>query len=279
MHRFIDAWVPHPALISFNIQALSENPSNPRGKLRRRRVINVLDGLLASCDILCLQETKLGRHNKTALAIHFPKFMIFYNNHELHNAGTMILVRRSFAADFNIVEVPHSEAVRGRVQTLRFNSLSHPATPKASFHVSNVYLQAGNGVQLRFSQLSTLLSLDDTIHSFVLGDFNMTDCPEDSPAVTSKLHVTGVLLLAWEALMGKLGLREHYQPTHTHFAICDDVTNSRSSRIDRIYSTLTDADFKIVAPVVFVSPYGTRSAEEFRRCKTEGAGPSDAFRK
>ena len=279
MQRFIDAWVPHPACTSFNIQALSENPSHPRGKLRRRRVINVIEGLLASCDILCLQETKLGRHNRTALSKHFPEFLIFYNNYELHNAGTMILVRRSYAAGFVIEEVPHTEAVRGRVQTLRFNSISHPSILKASFHVSNVYLQSGHCVQKRFSQLSSLLSLDPKIHSFAMGDFNMTDCPEDSPSGASKLRLSGVLLAAWEALMGKLGLREHYQPTHTHFAICDDVTVSRSSRIDKIFSSLSDADFKVVAPVVFVAPYGTRSTEEFRRCKLEGDGPSEAFRK
>ena len=214
-----------------------------------------------------------------ALKIHFPNHLIFYNNLSLGKAGTMILVHKRYANNFNISEIPLGPAAQGRVQGLFFLSKKFPKDPKASFSLVNLYLTSGKDWEARFNQFTLLLKLNLKAHLFVLGDFNMTDKAEDSPSEGSYLHMKGGILLAWEALLTKLNLVELHQPTHTHYAMLEKLEKCRSSRIDRIYSSLTAADLAIIVPIVFISPTGSRSLSEYDKCRNNGGGPSKAFRK
>jgi len=46
-----------------------------------------------------------------------------------------------------------------------------------------------------------------------------------------------------------------------------------------IFSSLSNADLLIVAPVTYVAPFGTRSVAEYKRCREKGGSPSGAFRR
>ena len=92
----LPTWIPHPTVCTYNITSLSQNPSSNKGVGRRNRVLRVIGDLLGGCDILCLQETKLGRFDGTALKLEFPNHLIFHNNLGLHKGGTLIMVSRRY---------------------------------------------------------------------------------------------------------------------------------------------------------------------------------------
>ena len=139
----VNVMVPHPRLTTFNITSLSSNPSSGPSCRRWQRVLRTLEALLSRCDILCLQEVKLGRYDQVALSNVFRSHKIYYNNLKLGRAGTMILVSAKFASCFDISETPLPARAQGRVQALFFKSKKFPNVPKASFNLINVYLTSG----------------------------------------------------------------------------------------------------------------------------------------
>ena len=189
------------------------------------------------------------------------------------------MVSKKYAANYTITEVDLGVEARGRVQAIFFRSKNHPDIPKASFSLVNLYLTSGHHLEERFAQLTLLLKLDRTAHTFMAGDFNQTTRSEDSPSASSYLHLRGGFLVAWEALMDKLRLSELHQEMHTNFVVTDNLNHCRSSRIDQIYSTLTPADFLLITPVAFIAPSGSRTISEYKRVRAEGGGPSPAFRR
>ena len=199
-----------------------------------------------------MQETHLGSIDIITLTSYFRNHIIFHNNHSLGRAGTVIMVSRDYATGYDIQVVDLGEAAKGRVQAIHLTSLLFPHRPTASFNVVNVYLTAGDKHAQRCKELATLAVLDRSGHTFMCGDFNMTDKPEDSPSHTSYLTLRGKALEAWEKFLDTLGLKEVPQDTHTHFFLTTPVQGCRTSRIDRVYTTLSDTDLLVVTPTCFI---------------------------
>ena len=217
-----------------------------------------LTRLLAGCDILCLQETQLGAlevgHDKLRQA--FPLHEIFYNNFKLGRAGTAIFVSKLFAADFVISEKDLGEEAKGWVQALHFQSRRFPDMERAGFHITNVYLPSGDKLAAKLDMVSTLRRLPESGRHFLLGDFNFITTKSDSSEPNSHIVLTSTVMSRWETLLGKYGLREAHQTSHTHFHLTHSGHGHRSSRIDRIYTNYTEADHSVITPTAHVSYAG-----------------------
>ena len=114
-------------------------------------------------------------------------------------------------------EVKLGDRAAGRVQGLFFKSKAFPEIPKASFSVGNVYLTSGKGAGTeRINQLKIIRGLNRESHLYLVGDFNMTENPEDSPSGISYLHGTKEEREEWKGIKDEMGLHEHHQEDHTH---------------------------------------------------------------
>ena len=120
-----DTYIPHPCITSHNIASLSQHAHDNKGAARRQRKLGHVDRLLGDCDILCLQETNLGKHDHAAVTVQFKNHAIFHNNLSLGKAGKMILVNAAVQQRYSIKPISLPEAQDGRVQVLRFTSKSH----------------------------------------------------------------------------------------------------------------------------------------------------------
>jgi exonuclease III len=266
--RRIDTYIPHPSITSFNINSLSYHAQGEIGAKRRHRKINYLDRLLRDCDILCMQEPKLGANDKGALQVHFPHHHIYYNNDRLDHGGTMILVSHRYAKHYNIEELDTTAAPRGRLQALRFHSLTHPDISKASFDVFNTYLPADGNATAKLDILTLISPIHNMNHNssshrghlFLSGDFNFTTDPNDTSNPNSTIRLRSRDLDRWANITDQLGLREVEQSTHSHFALTNTTANTRSSRIDRQYNSLTDAELTVISCVAEISLAGAATS-------------------
>ena len=281
MTVFSSTRIPCPRIITYNISSLSSMASTAKGQRRRHRVIATIKSLLGQCEILCLQETWLGKKNDSELKKEFPEpeYYIKYNNDRKGHGGTIIIIKKEVTDNYQMEDVNLGDKAAGRVQGLFFKSKAFPKIPKASFSVGNVYLTSGKGAGAeRIKQLKIIRGFNKEAHLYLVGDFNMTENPEDSPTGTSYLHGTKDERDDWRAIKEEMGLHEHHQEDHTHYNVTEDINHCRTSRIDRIYSTLGDTDFLLRNPICYIAPGGGKAYDAFQVEKgMEGA--SERFRR
>jgi ribonuclease HI len=212
-------------------------------------VINHITLLLRRNDIICLQETHLGSLERGVLSLYFPDHRVFYNNLQHGRGGTLVIVSPKFARRFAITEMPLSPDAKGRVQVLKFSSLSHPSHARSSFYLTNVYLTSGHcsaSMASKYRELRTLRSLPSDIPTFLVGDWNFVEHVEDSPSRNTDTFLSGPALQEWERLVARLKLTEVHQPTHSYYRLSSDPTHSVSSRLDRGYCSLSTAELTLV---------------------------------
>ena len=159
-----------------------------------------------------------------------------------------IAVSRGFATGFVITPVDLGPMSRGRVQALRFSSILFPHDPRASFLVVNVYLQAGGTNGVRLGQLETIFGLDADLPLFLLGDFNMVETTSDAPGPRSGIILGGLEKERWDRFILHFKLREVVQDSHTHFFTAAVPEDCRSSRIDRVYTSLKEEELAVLCP-------------------------------
>ena len=128
--------IPHGKVTSWNARTLSMHRTDPSGRARRIKTFSTISRLLARCDILCLQETRLGTNDQTSLKTQFNNnYIIYYENDILGHGGTLTLVSRKFAREYNIEQIHLGDAAKGRILPLLFTPksnlssipLSHPS--------------------------------------------------------------------------------------------------------------------------------------------------------
>ena len=231
--------------------------------------------MLDRCDILCLQETWLGPHDHHALDVFFPNHITFYNGLEVHRGGTLIMVSAKYAKNFKITVVDLEEEVtiptpdsddegseeevesvtcptQGRVQALHFSSLLYPNDNLADFNLANVYLPASGTNSEKIALLEALDVLPPR-RLFLVGDFNFIDDLADSSKTNANV-IRGEARVRWHAFLVRHNLNEVVQETHTYYRFTDDIRNNHSSRLDRIYTSCSQAEWDALRPAAHL-PY------------------------
>jgi hypothetical protein len=238
-------------------------------------VINHITHLLRTNDIICLQETHLGSLERQVLSLYFPSHHIFYNNLRRGRGGTLTIISPEFARSYAITEVPLSSRANGRVQVLRFSSRFNPSQPRSSFVIINVYLTSGHSgpaLKSKYRELRTLRALTPDVPIFLAGDFNFVEHIDDSASGTRDTFLTGQALTEWDLLVDRLGLTEVHQPLDTFFRLASDSAHSRTSRLDRIYSSLTGAEGMLVNLSAFIPHTTYDPASAFQSAQTTHPG-------
>ena len=159
-------------------------------------------------------------------------------------------------------ETPPHPAI-GRVQSLLLTPRS-THTHLRPFYVTNVHLSSSSDI-LKRQQLKLLLLLDPSIHHVLLGDFNFTETQEDAPSHTSTLPIRGQTLSVWTRVLQHLKVSEIPQPIHTHYFLTHDFAKCRTSRIDRIYTSHTDAELTVIAPSAYLPPMRNSPINAYNR--------------
>jgi exonuclease III len=252
---------PNLKIATYNTCALSWKKGSQE---RHRRILTNISKLLAANHILLLQETKLKPFEDQALKAEFPHHEVFFNNSPNGNsAGQLILVQRGLLNLYNISNIfPHFDAAtrspdpaapdlspaHGHIQGLLLEPKENNPI-KRSINLVNVYLH-GPGPQ-QIEELNLLSQLDSANISVVAGDFNFTEHRTDSTNDESKIFIRGLAKDTWDKASKQLRLREVSQPVHTHYT---PGAKALTSRIDRIYLSISTAELALISPRTFVSP-------------------------
>ena len=266
--------IPHGKVISWNARTLSMHRTDPSGRARRNRALATISRLLTLCDILCLQETRLGANDKISLKTHYnDKYIIYYENDILGHGGALTMVSRKFARDYHIEQILLGDAAKGRILPLVFQPKSNlsptpPLTPLPSLCVVNVYLTSGATPAIRHREFEELGKLDPASKIILCGDFNFVEVPSDAPSPTSNIIIKNDTYDKWCDLVEKLNLKEVFQPTHTCYSITKSLHKNHTSRLDRFYINHTESELFLLHPTSFIPYMGF--------CSVDGPGASGA---
>jgi exonuclease III len=242
--------IPTPRTVTFNFNSLSQYNTSQAGLARRDNMISNLRALMKTTDIICGQETHLLPGEKRVLTGLFPNWVILYNNHPNPNhsktliAGTIILISPKYHRHYYINHLDIGYDTRGYIQVAQLqpkienNNLS-------AFQIINLYLPAINHTT-KIPHIKATLQLTNKIHTFALGDFNFVEQPEDASHPRSEIPEG--LNKVWITFIDHFKLRENHQPLHTRTQISTDPSLSNTARLDRIYSSYSEADLTIITP-------------------------------
>lgn len=207
-------------------------------------------------DVGLVQETHLAAMDDFTLAQEFPHHDIYRSNLDVHKGGVLTLVRKAFAQKYYIEEIPLGIAAQGRILVLSFRSKEFPLDNKAHFNVANVYLSSGQGDMMgKEAQIATLAALDPQVRSLVGGDFNFVENEEDCSGELANCCLTGLAKRTWLEIKARLGLRDVHQETHTRFR--RSKASPSSSRLDRFYSSTSEAESSLLAEHTYPVPTGS----------------------
>ncbi len=248
--------IPHCSISTFNPGSLSAYSLLKRESSQHRhtRIVGHIKTLTQQSLLTCIQETWLKLNDITALQAKFKSsHEIFYNNHLSARAGTLILVDRRLLPFYDIEPVTLGAAAAGHVQALRFTP-SSLALHLQPFNLVNVYFKSGQTMAIKQRQIATLLAVQPDARTFLCGDLNFTEHQADAPDDNSRHHLTGAAAATWASVVRHLSLREVFQPVHTHYFISSQPSKCYTSRLDRFYTSLSEADLTQIRPHAFI-PY------------------------
>jgi ribonuclease HI/exonuclease III len=274
--------IPHITAASININSLSSNPTDPKSTKaqRHRYVIDTITTLLSTNHILMIQETHLATNDERSLAKDFPDHTILYNNGSLGRAGTIIMLHNTLKQTYHIRPRKLDHPAAGRVQVVRLypkltregdaprNHKSYP------IQLINFYLPAHSHNEKR-APLQALLQLKrhKQMYTVAMGDFNFVEHPGDHTPLSRTVLLDHTTERYWSRVLRRFKLSELAQPIHTYYHITSSLESSRSSRIDRIYTSYSQADTCVVHPCAYVPHLQHSKIDDFNKLSAS-TGPS-----
>ena len=242
--------LPIPSILSYNIRGLSFYSTSSRSLHRRISISNAFNDFIKNHDIVCVQETHLARNECFAFSS-LHECLISRNNGDSQGGGTVIIDTPNILKYYSPSDIPLPSIACGYVQLRRYIPLSNKHKP---FQLFNVYLKSKRGDFSFNSQLiSAISTADNSIDTFVCGDFNFIENPNDSTSLSPLLPTSSFLDL-FSSFKTRFNLFEPPHDNHTFFHITDDPTSpfSWSSRIDRFLLPVSLADNPIISPSISI---------------------------
>ena len=234
-------------------------------------------------DINCYVDTRNHPNNLRVFKTYNLKGEIFYNN--LNDSdyaakkagGTLISVSQYIKNNYSCVDLRDKLPVfcHGFVQILEF---THKGGTRLPFRVILLYLPTGasyNARRTRLLNAITDLMRDSTpMHNYCSGDMNFVEFDIDTSSRQGKHKISKTDKDVWLAFLKLFNLVERHQPGHTFYSIPQkDVSLTRSSRTDRIYSSHSELECALFAPKAFIPsvPYNILNVyRDSLRRKQEG---------
>ena len=245
-----DSVIPTAPTVFHNVNSVSAHPTIFNGIKHQRasRIRSNTRALQAKFGLVSYLDTRLRVKDRWALQGAISKgSKIYYSNFSSRQAGVLTIVSPYFVNNYDIEQVDLGREATGRVLALLLSPkpTSRGAEKKPFYNVA-VYLTPGAKHTERAAQLSTLLSLCQGIHTTVGGDFNFIETEDDTTDYSDYYTLPDRFLETWRDVKHHLGLFEVHQPVHTHHH------STGSTRLDRIYINLPEADHTRFHPIAYI---------------------------
>ena len=240
------ARIPHPSIISTNPNGLSAYAlPGTAGAKRKAKVAKQLAHHITTADFCLVQESKLSPSDKT-----YPTFLggvIYRNNfpnpNKRFSAGTIIMVKNSIArASF----IKHT-MVPGYLHMLEVTPKDPDDPP---YRVINFYGQ--QTLDGRLAQIGCIESLDPVKYTFLGGDFNFKDKPNQTTGRYTEPPAR--FMTAWNRTLEKHALTLVPSDVHSFRA-----NSHHTSQLDRFYTSYLESDHVLYAPLI-----STPGGDEFK---------------
>jgi ribonuclease HI len=241
--------VPTHSACTYNLRGVHFKDKKAGARLKKES--NILS-LTNSNDFSFFQETRLGPVAKSYLKKLLPGCGVYTSSLSFKSCGVATVLSPSIVASFDVVTVALPPSLLGRALVLRL-------VPKAgdgpSLVLVNVYLQSGDNYGLKTDQIALLSRLvPSSPFMYLGGDFNFVENKARDTSSSSDYYDPTVSFLdTWTDFKLKFGFKEVVQLSHTYFDVGKDVTDCRSSRLDRLYISHSEADWAVVRPFAYIS--------------------------
>ena len=163
-------------------------------------------------------------------------------------AGTDIFVRKSFARNFNL---SHAVLREGYVHSVTFEPLPHISTEHPywlePFTIVNAYISNRSDAETR-DCLNCIRSGVFSGKVFAGGDWNIVTRQYET---TGNPSAPGLIKLLDET-MSSLSLHEVHHPSMTRL---QNGSPPQLSRLDKWFTSLTEAEAKLVSPTIWLPPH------------------------
>ena len=149
------------------------------------------------------------------------------------------------------------------------NNKDLPTTMSKSILLLNVYMYTGQNIcSKQATQLSHLTNIQSEDYNYVAGDFNFVESNEDTSNPEGPPTKTFQWSSCWKNFLAHFRLTELMQPLHTYFHVSNSIDSNSSSRIDRIYSSLSEVDQANINSHSYL-PFTTSSILDFYKRNSE----------
>ena len=242
-----------PSIATYNLRSLSAYARLPSAMRRQRLMLHSINASIKSYDIICLQETHLNPNGPCFLKHHVPNCTVFTSSVSERSAGVAILVANNLLTHYECSSLQHILDAELAGHTLAVLLKSRDAT-HGDFLVQNLYLDSTTDMDIKTRQLKLIRRALPSIYTnFVVGDFNFIEDPDDTTTYTSHYHHTPEFAREWGKYCSHFDLTEIPQHAHTYYYRAVQNTLRRSSRLDRIYTSLPETDYALVGPTALIA--------------------------
>jgi exonuclease III len=253
---------PFISVSSYNTTSLGAySGSGTGGGRRRTEQVLVRDSLPLQHDITAYQETKLNGDDTSTLSTKFPNALLLYNNNPdnrssgtTNKAGTLLVVSKDIDDRYKHTTHPLPRVAQGYAQAVSF--APRGGKEAKPFLFINLYLIGDNEAKL-LAILGALLGVPTQQHVYLTGDLNFIEHDDDTTSTrTGSSRLTGKAQAIWNKVVERFKLREITQSVHTYahdHTDQDGVRVTRSTRIDRMYTSLGDAAAAIYEDLLTVT--------------------------
>ena len=233
-------------------------------------------------DIVLIQETHFLLLEENAF--NDELWTTYHSNGDGHK-GVVIIIRRALLLYYIVKEIKLDVSLQGHVLALHFAPKDpHGDSP---FTIINCYLYTGTNrgdhFKVKGEQLKHLNAIPVTKHLFMGGDFNFLEGRCDTTSTTEYHTHPEKFDTVWRKFKKKYNLTQIHSDSHTFYKICSSADKSHSSRLDRIYTTFSEADVEMIGlslalpniPFNILSDFNSPWIEEMQRKHTDLISGSD----
>ena len=239
---------------SFNFSAATWNCNGlsayAYSQARSRKGANA-SSLFKGHDIVCLQETHLNPKESRYLHRLSPSrgSKVFYSNLKTNAGGVATYICDKISKSHIIDNISLPPPCNGRALLTR---VYDPHSHNISFIINLHLLWDGNHTTA--TSILKLISarITEADYVYLLGDFNFVQDRHKDRSCADGPSPPSSFLTAWQRFTSTHLLTEIHQPSHTHFS-STHVDTANTSRIDRIYTSHTEAERGAYRPFSYLS--------------------------
>ena len=244
-----DTTIPHPRISCYNANSVSAYHNTDASTARHNRIVANIRALALVSEFILIQEAHLNHLDTFTFFSILPDWTCLYSNKSNGRAGTVTLISPKITDTHKPTKLPISPDAAGHVLPVLLTPYD---STDYSFLVLNLYLATGKQQAARLaSQLRAAAAIPSADYNFAGGDLNFVEDAADTTG--SEPHrLPAYAKGAWDSFLMHFRLSEAVQSLHTYFTISTNITNSHSSRLDRLFHSYSESDLALFQPLAHI---------------------------